>query len=76
MISTKPQFAKGKSSRLGLTPQHLILVKDVCVYFHVCECFAYVHMCTTYVPGAQGPGKGISCPGTGVLDGCKLPCGC
>lgn len=36
----------------------------------------HVHLCTTWVHGAQRGHKGIGSPGTGAVESCKLLCGC
>ena len=36
----------------------------------------HVCMCAMYMPGVHGVQIGFWIPGTGVTDGCELPCGC
>lgn len=45
----------------------------VCICMCVSVCIRYVHhMCAWYT---RRPEDGIACPGIGVTDGCKPPCG-
>lgn len=56
----------------------LVVVEDLLVLYHVCVCVLspcmYVHH--MHVSCLRYPAEDVGSPGTGVVDGCELSCGC
>lgn len=64
-------------TRVMRTHQHTTLKKKVFIYFHLGVCaYIYEFMRTAFVKYPWRPQEGTRCHGTGVTDGCALPCGC